>query len=229
MITGVCFLLLAALVPVLGGRLSHLGQIRLRAWWSIILSLLIQVFLIEVLAGTLGGVLAAGFHLLSYGLALVFVWYNRRITGMAIMVLGGLLNLAAIAANGGVMPAQRDALETAGIIVDSPEFENSAVVDDARLWFLGDVFAIPEGIPFANVFSIGDIILVLGGGITVHTVGRSRLGVVLTRLDPLNRTGRAETQLSARTQLSAETQLSETMPPADTEQYAAPSPSSDTN
>ncbi len=187
MITAVCFLLLVATVPLLGGRLSRLGQIRLKAWWTIVMALFIQVLLIEVFTGTLGGVLAAIAHLLSYGFALVFVWHNRKVTGMALMVTGGLLNLAVIAANGGVMPAQRSALEMAGIIVDSPEFENSAVIDDARLWFLGDIFAIPESVPFANVFSIGDIILVLGGGITVHTVARSRLGVLLTRLDPLNR------------------------------------------
>jgi hypothetical protein len=192
MITGVCFLLLAVTVPLLGGSLIRLGTIRLRAWWTIVAALIIQVFLIEVFAGTLDGLVAATIHLLSYGFAFLFVWHNRHITGMALIVLGGLLNAAAIAANGGVMPAQRSALETAGIIVDSPEFENSAVVDDARLWFLGDIFAIPEGIPFANVFSIGDIILVLGGGVTVHAVGRSRLGLHLARIDPLNRTGSTE-------------------------------------
>ena len=185
MITGVCFLLLVAAVPPLGGRLSRLGEIRLRAWWTIILSLVIQVFLIEVFAATLDGVVAATVHLLSYALALMFVWHNRQVTGMALIVFGGLLNLAAIGANGGVMPAQRDALESAGIIVDSPEFENSAVVDDARLWFLGDIFAVPEGIPFANVFSIGDVILVLGGAVAVHTIAGSRVGTMLSRIDPL--------------------------------------------
>ncbi|MEM9135202.1 MAG: DUF5317 domain-containing protein [Actinomycetota bacterium] len=185
MITAVCFLLLAATVPLLRGRLSLLGRIRIQAWWTIVLALVIQVFLLEIFAGTFGGLLAATIHLLSYGLALVFVWHNRHITGMGLTVFGGLLNLIAIAANGGVMPAQRQALETAGIIVDSPEFENSAVIDDARLWFLGDIFAIPEGIPFANVFSIGDIILVFGAGITVHTISRSHLGRLIVRLNPL--------------------------------------------
>lgn len=185
MITAVCFLLLVGTVPLLGGRLSRLGEIRLRAWWTIILSLVIQVFLLEVFASTLDGLVAATIHLLSYALAISFVWYNRHVTGMALIVVGGLLNLAAIAANGGVMPAQRSALETAGIITDSPEFENSAIVENARLWFLGDIFAIPENIPFANVFSVGDIILVLGGGITVHTLARSRLGTMLAEFDPL--------------------------------------------
>ena len=144
-------------------------------------SLVIQVFLIEVFAGSFDGFVSASIHLLSYALAIMFVWHNRHVVGMGVMVFGGMLNLVAIAANGGVMPAQLDALETAGIVTDSPEFENSAPVEDARLWFLGDVFAIPEGIPFANVFSIGDVILVLGGGITAHMVGGSRLGRLLSR------------------------------------------------
>ena len=119
MITAVCFLALAATVPLLGGRLSRLGEIRLKAWWTIIAALVVQVLLIEVFAASFGGVLAAALHLGSYALALLFVWHNRRVTGIFLIVAGGLLNLAAIAANGGVMPAQRGALETAGIIADS--------------------------------------------------------------------------------------------------------------
>lgn len=181
MITSVCFLLFVATVPLVGGRLSRLAEVRLKAWWTIIASLVIQVFLIEVFAGSFGGVVSATIHLLSYGLAIMFVWHNRRITGMALMVFGGMLNLVAIAANGGVMPANLSALETAGIITDSDEFENSAPIDDPTLGFLGDIFAIPEGIPFANVFSIGDIILVIGGGVTVHSVCDSRLGRLWSR------------------------------------------------
>ncbi len=182
MITAVCFLILVASVPLLGGSLTKMGTVRLNAWWTIVASLVIQVFLIEILAGSLDGTIAAAFHLGSYGLAIMFVWYNRHVTGMPLMVFGGLLNAAAIAANGGVMPARLEALQTAGIVTDSPEFENSAPVVDAKLAFLGDVFAIPEGIPFANVFSVGDIILVLGGGIAVHTICESRLWQLRHRL-----------------------------------------------
>jgi hypothetical protein len=181
MITSVVFLIFVATVPLLGGTLSKLGEIRLRGWWSILASLVIQIVLIEVLSDALDGAAAAVLHLASYGLAFVFVWTNRHVVGMGIIVLGGVLNAAAIAANGGVMPARLEALETAGIISDSPTFENSAPVENARLAYLGDVFAIPEGIPFANVFSIGDILLVFGAGITVHIVAESRLGVKLRR------------------------------------------------
>ncbi len=179
MITAVVFLILVLTVPLLGGSLTRLGEVRLTSWWTIVASLVIQVVLIEVLSDSFGGKTAATLHLSSYGLAFMFVWYNRRLVGMGVMVLGGVMNAAAIAANGGVMPARLEALETAGIISDSPTFENSAPVENARLAFLGDVFAIPEGVPFANVFSIGDILLVLGGGVTVHIIGRSKLGRLL--------------------------------------------------
>ncbi|MEZ5229409.1 MAG: DUF5317 domain-containing protein [Acidimicrobiales bacterium] len=183
MITAAVFLVLVATVPLLGGQLSRLGEIRLQGWWTIVTSLVIQIVLIEVLSDSFGGVTAAALHLASYFLAFIFVWQNRHVVGMGIIVLGGFMNTAAIAANGGVMPARLEALETAGIISDSPTFENSAPVENARLAFLGDVFAIPEGIPFANVFSIGDILLVLGAGITVHVVGQSSLGRRLRVLD----------------------------------------------
>lgn len=184
MITAVSFLMIVASVPLLGGSLTKLGEVKLRQWWTIVASLVLQVWVISILAGSIPASLSAALHLASYGLAILFVWHNRHVAGMGVIVLGGMLNLLVIAANGGVMPAELDALETAGIISDSPTFENSAPVENARLAFLGDVFAIPEGIPFANVFSVGDILLVVGGGITVHTICDSRLGRLRRRTNP---------------------------------------------
>ena len=70
-------------------------------------------------------------------------------------------NLAAIIANGGVMPTTEAALATAGL---SPAdgFSNSAVLADPRLAPLTDVFALPAAIPLANVFSIGDVLIGVG-------------------------------------------------------------------
>ena len=55
------------------------------------------------------------------------------------------------------------------------EFANSAVVADARLQFLGDVFATPTWLPLHNVFSIGDMILIVGVAVLVHVACGSRL------------------------------------------------------
>lgn len=181
MITAVCFLLIVASLPLLGGDLMRVAELRLRHWWTLVVSLALQIVVIFVLPNRLPFAVAAGLHVLSYGPAILFVWFNRTVKGMGIMVLGGLLNLLAIGANGGVMPARADALRTAGLPIDSPEFQNSVVVDDAKLAFLGDVFAVPSGVPFANVFSIGDVLLVFGGAVLVHSVGQSRLARGLGR------------------------------------------------
>lgn len=181
MITSVCFLLLVASVPLFGGSLTKLGEVRLQKLWAIVAALVVQIVVVSVIPDRLDAAVAGALHVFSYLLALVFVWFNRHHVGMIVIVAGGLMNLAAIAANEGVMPARAEALETAGIVVDAEAFQNSTAVEDANLWFLGDVFAIPEGYPFANVFSIGDILLVLGGGILVHSVCDTRLAALFRR------------------------------------------------
>jgi len=78
---------------------------------------------------------------------------------MALTALGAALNLLAITANGGVIPASPAALAMAGLPVDEPGFQSSTAVDDPRLAFLGDVFAIPASWPLSNVFSVGDVLI----------------------------------------------------------------------
>ena len=175
MILTASFLVLALTVPLFGGDFIKLGEVRLRHWWAIVGSLVLQVLVISVFPERLSPEMGAALHLVSYALAIAFTWFNRTIKGLALLVVGGLLNVIVIGANGGVMPARLEALQTAGIITDSVTFENSAPVEGARLWWLGDVFAIPEGLPLANVFSIGDVLLVLGGAVSIHMICESRL------------------------------------------------------
>ena len=53
-------------------------------------------------------------------------------------------------------------------------FENSAALSDPRLGFLGDIFAVPASWPLSNVFSIGDILIVVGGTYLAHQCCRPR-------------------------------------------------------
>ncbi|MDH4365652.1 MAG: DUF5317 domain-containing protein, partial [Acidimicrobiia bacterium] len=175
MILAAAFALCLLTVPLLGGRLSRLALLPIRRRWSILAALAVQVLIISIIPADLPGALAAGLHLASYGLTLVFVTANWRIPGMAILVLGGLCNLVAIGANGGVMPASQRALEVAGRKAPIDGFINSKSQDGAHLLILGDIFALPEGVPFANVFSIGDVLLVVGGTVIAHRAGGSSL------------------------------------------------------
>jgi hypothetical protein len=79
------------------------------------------------------------------------------------------------------MPASRAAQIAAGL-VGRQGFENSAAVAHPNLGFLGDVFAVPADLPLANVFSIGDALLVLGTFLVVHRQCESYLAYRLARL-----------------------------------------------
>jgi len=171
----VAYLLVLASVPLLGGSLTSLGRLRVRRVWTIALAMALQVLIVNIVERHISGFAAAALHLSSYGLALVFVASNRRLPGIAIIVAGGLANLAAITANGGVMPASPAALAAAGLPVDEPGFQSSTAVDDPRLAFLGDVFAIPASWPLSNVFSVGDVLIGVGLAWGVHRICGSRL------------------------------------------------------
>ena len=167
MITGIVFLLILIGVALRGGDLKRMAEVRPKMAWTVMAAVAIQFVIITLLGDRMPFAVASGLHLFSYGLALVFVWANRNIRGILLTVLGGIMNLVAIAANGGVMPASAAALEFAGKVPDAEAFENSSAQEDAKLLFLGDVFAFPHGMPFANIFSLGDIVLVVGGYVLI--------------------------------------------------------------
>jgi hypothetical protein len=167
MFLGTLFALCLVSVPLCGGRLGALAEVRLRANWLIGLALATQVVIISILPGGAQWIHQTA-HLGSYVIAGAYLWLNRRVPGLLLAGAGGLANFLAIAANAGVMPASAAALRTAGLDGEAGHFQNSAAVDDARLAFLGDVFAVPESWPVHNVFSVGDVLLVLGALVGLH-------------------------------------------------------------
>ncbi len=164
-------------VPLAGGNLGALRDVRLRLPWAVPAALAVQVVITTIAPDGSRAVRVAA-HLGSYLLAGAFVAANRRLPFAWMIGLGGLLNLLAIAANGGVMPASPDALRRAGWPVTSDQFENSTALADPELPFLGDVFAVPAWVPLANVFSVGDVLLVVGGIAAVHRLCGSRLAAL---------------------------------------------------
>lgn len=158
--------------------LSPLADIRFRTSWLVVLALGLQILLIEVIPSSAPDALAVGLHLVSYVTGLAFVWRNRRWVGLVVVGVGGAMNLAVIALNDGVMPASSAAVDAAGLDHDD-SFQNSAPVDDAVLSPLGDVFAVPSPLPLANVFSVGDVLIVVGAGVLVASACRhaSRRGM----------------------------------------------------
>ena len=170
-------------VPLAGGRIGRLAEVRLR--WAPLLfaALALQMVILVVVPGWDDALLRA-VHLGTYGMLFTFLWVNRRIPGIWIVAVGGALNLIAIAANAGVMPAGPAAVRSAGIASNADEFTNSGLLDHPRLLFLGDIWAIPRGWPLANVFSIGDVVIAIGVFAVVHALCGSRVAPASRRPRP---------------------------------------------
>jgi hypothetical protein len=155
----VAFGLVAGLL--LGGRLSGLGALQLR-WSGLALAgLLFQVVLFTDAVAARVGDLGPALYVGSTLAVLAAILRNVRVPGMVLVAVGALCNLAAILANGGYMPAGASALEALGK-AEPTLYSNSAVVPDPALWILTDIFALPRGLPGANVFSLGDVLIGLG-------------------------------------------------------------------
>jgi Family of unknown function (DUF5317) len=162
-VIGLCLLS----VRLTGGRVSRLAELRLRLPGLALAGIAVQFLIVTVAPGGLAG-LHEPLHVLSYALLGAFGWVNRRIAGLPIVLAGGGLNALVILANGGVMPTDPAVANAVANRAAPGEFINSAADGDARLAFLGDVIATPDGLPLQNVYSVGDVIIVLGLLVVVH-------------------------------------------------------------
>jgi hypothetical protein len=174
------FVLIAALMAglvagyAMGGRLRNIEQFHIRLPWLAIVALALQFVAFSPLRGSLGESGVVAIHFVSYALLVWFVIVNRQHAGIVVAGAGLLMNLLVIALNGGYMPASRDALEVSGEQYAGATANNSTVIHaGTRLWFLGDVFAIPDGTILANVFSIGDVLIIAGVAILIAAAMRT--------------------------------------------------------
>ncbi len=166
--------LLLASVPLSGGRLALLGELQVHRRGLIVLSLALQVVMTSLFPDAPRAVLV-GLHLTSYVIIAFALWANRRLPGLLVIAAGGGTNAAVIALNGGTLPASAGALARAGYAVDPAQFKNSGVLAHPVLPWLGDVAATPAWLPFRNVISIGDVVVLVGAAVLLHVTCRSRV------------------------------------------------------
>jgi hypothetical protein len=167
--------LAVALALICGGRLGRLAELGLRAVWLFFLAFGIQVvaFPFAFLPWTTGEDAAKGLWLVSYGCLLVAAAQNRHLVGARIVALGMGLNLVAILANGGRMPATPAAMEAAGL--DFAVKHNSVAASEPNVGWLVDRFAAPDWVPLTNVYSVGDVVIALGAFALVFAAMGARL------------------------------------------------------
>jgi len=155
------------------GHLEALSRFRFHWGGVAVAGLLVQLVLFTPAGNAAAGALGPLLYVLSTAVVFVAVVRNLAVTGMPVVALGALSNLAAISANGGSMPASAEALASAGIS-DPGAHTNSVVVANPALEPLTDIFAIPAGVPLANVFSVGDVLIGIGIVIVIAAAMRRR-------------------------------------------------------
>lgn len=153
-----------------GGTLRNLAELRFTAIWLLFLTLLIQILIFPWILGTvLIDEATSVLHLVSYALAGVFLMLN--LGRLWPVVPGAALNILVIAANGGYMPSDPEALRRAGELPAAEALLASSdgtlanvrlMTDATRLNLLGDWLFVPEWVPLAAAFSIGDALIALG-------------------------------------------------------------------
>ena len=147
---------------------SRPSQIGLRFGWLIFLALGVQV----VALGVVNDVSFNAARILlvaSYAVLVPAVVVNVRRPGIGLVLVGVILNFAVIAANGGSMPIDPQALgvspenvETMTTYEGFLPFSKDTVQSggEVNLRVLSDTFSLPG--PWKIAFSIGDIFIAVG-------------------------------------------------------------------
>ncbi|MBC7341056.1 MAG: DUF5317 domain-containing protein [Clostridia bacterium] len=146
------------------GSLRRLASIDVAAIWIALLALLVRVVLDWGPAWGWDWVRGAQLWLYGavYALLVLFLVANYRLPGFWLLALGALMNLAVIAANGGIMPVDATGLGanlvhelTSGQVV-----AHGLISDQTKLKWLADVILVPFPVPKRS--SLGDLLMLAG-------------------------------------------------------------------
>ena len=147
------------------GSLGAIGRLEIQWSWLAIGGLAIQLVLFFPGIDAFGAATPL-LYVASTAAVLACVLRNARLPGFPIIALGGGSNLLAIVANGGAMPVSPEAAQAAGHTLPAGHV-NTVVLTDPALQPLTDILVVPPPLPLANVYSVGDVIIVLGLAVTL--------------------------------------------------------------
>lgn len=119
---------------------------------------------------------AAYVHIISYGFIFYALVGNLHLRGMKSMFVGTILNFIPITTNGGKMPVSAEGLEATEqadlipILANGESLTHQLVDDRTNFVFLADVLSIPRPFPIPTVFSIGDLLLIIGVFVLIQDI-----------------------------------------------------------
>ncbi len=151
-----------------GGSVSNLLEWVPPLWEALVAGVVVTV-LLDVVPWS--GPVMTLLSIIATGALLAFAVVNIRIGGMVLVAAGLGLNLFVTVINWG-MPVSTSALVSAGVLDEADTAEvvltGGRTADGALLGFLGDVIPLPWG----QVISIGDVLVLVGLALVVASVLR---------------------------------------------------------
>jgi hypothetical protein len=178
-----------------GGRLRYIEKFHLKALPLGVGAFVVQLLIFTSRGESLLGALLPGVYVLTLLMLLAFLLVNRRVFGVPVLLVGLMLNLLVIGANGGLMPADPQALVATGqsshaeeLVRDGTAANVVLMSDRTHLNFLGDYIVLPFLGDVGSAYSAGDLLALVGEAVLVY-------GMV--RADRTAHTGSTENQLPA--------------------------------
>lgn len=149
-----------------GGRLTNLASLSLRSPLLLFVPLVLQLVAFSPVGdmSVWDSPLAQFLYLASMTCAVLALALNRHIPGVPLIALGLACNFLVISLNHGFMPTSLAARQVAGLHDLAGRSMNVVPLTDTTvLPWLADILPLPAWVPFANVFSVGDILILIGG------------------------------------------------------------------
>lgn len=155
---------------VINKGVSGIKNKEVKAVYLIFIGFLIQLFIFnEKFSNSIFSSATPIFYVVSLFILLAFLLLNLHYKGILVASVGFSLNLLVILGNKGFMPQDLSKLELVGahtkiaLLRQYGTFYNATIMSEkTHLNFLGDNITTQLLNPFVGVYSIGDIIILLG-------------------------------------------------------------------
>lgn len=168
---------------VLKGKFGRLADANINHSWMIFAPLGLGVLscaLINTHIVPFSSPILAAIHILGLSTWIAFTATNIKIPGAKLILAGLVINLVAVAANGGTMPVSYDSVVIAygkqgakQWMAVFPYVKNMLINPATKLSLLCDIVPVPRPFSMGCIYSIGDIITSFGGFIAIIALMRS--------------------------------------------------------
>lgn len=178
----IIILIIGIVALISGGSLHNLKNVVFRYSWLVLVAVALKIITNSSLRYNfhIPDFLATKLYIGSFVLIGLFIILNIHLRGFFLIGLGLIANATAIIANSGYMPVKKEYLMITSSAQDLelinqglPAFNYVATGPSTKFYYLCDIFMMPHWVLVTKVFSIGDVLLTIGGAIFVWTFLRS--------------------------------------------------------